>query len=277
MTNLKKKEFIDNLFWISIVVYFLLISFMSDKLNLMLNPNFLNLFLFSPFILIVFPYLFYNFYIDNIIKKKMREVPRLLRDISEKFMSGIDLISSINSLDYEDYYYLKEDIYKFQNSIDWGISVEESFLNFAKRIKDSNFLEEIKLILEAKKIGGNIEILLLELSRKIEKDNKRNKEKEIALFETNFTGYVSFILFLVMFVILYNTLFLELAGAGLESEDARSEEINFILSLFMILSYELAVLSGFIFGFMQETKFSSGAFHIFNLSTICFFIFLLFI
>ena len=278
MNDLKKKELVDNIFWISIVSYSLLIAFLSHRLDLMIDPKALNLVLFSPFVLIVFPYLFYNFYIDKNIKKKMSEVPRFLRDLTDKFISGIDFVSSITSINSEDYYYLKEDVTKFQNSINWGISVEESFLNFAKKIKDPNFLEEVKLILEARKIGGNIEILLTELSSKIEKDNKREKEKKLGLYETNFTGYISFILFLAMIVILYNTLFLELATVGLDDgEIGRSDEVNFVLSLFIILSYELGVLSGFIFGFMQETKFSAGAFHIFNLSTICFFIFLLFI
>ena len=283
MNKNQKKELVDNIFLVAIVFAIMIVIYIVQRYDLLLQPKTLNLILFIPFLCVLFPYLFYISFLDKGIKKKMSEIPRFLRDITDKFIAGSDLVSSITSLNIDDYFYLRDNIKRFQNSIKWGVTFEEAFVKFTKDLKSENFTEEIRLILEAKKIGGNVDILLLELSKKIEKDNKRGEEKKIGLYETNFTGYISFILFLSMIVILYNTLFLELSNVGLtdtgfESTDGEpKEEIRFILSLFIILSYELSVLSGFIFGFMQETKFSAGALHISALSTVSFLIFLVFI
>ena len=251
MNKNQKKELVDNIFLVAIVFAIMIVVYIVQRYDLLLQPKTLNLVLFIPFLCVLFPYLFYISFLDKGIKKKMSEIPRFLRDITDKFIAGSDLVSSITSLNIDDYFYLRDNIKRFQNSIKWGVTFEEAFVKFTKDLKSENFTEEIRLILEAKKIGGNVDILLLELSKKIEKDNKRGEEKKIGLYETNFTGYISFILFLSMIVILYNTLFLELSNVGLtdtgfESTDGEpKEEIRFILSLFIILSYELSVLSGF--------------------------------
>ncbi len=139
------------------------------------------------------------------------------------------------------------------------------------------------LVSEARKVGGHVEKILRELSLKINLENLRNKERRSNLASNTFTGYISFIIFIFIIVLVYNNLFLDLGStlSANEKEANVTEENNSMmliyLTLLMLLTYELAILSGFLFGLMQENDIIAGAPHVVALVIMSFIGFFFFI
>ncbi|MDA3856499.1 MAG: type II secretion system F family protein [Candidatus Woesearchaeota archaeon] len=227
------------------------------------SPVYVNIFLVLPFIIFLTPYLFLSLYGLKRVESKMQVIPRFLRDIVDNVESGMDLISSIKNTVNNEYGVLNEDVKKLFNQISWGIDFDVAMINFAKNIGSSTLKRDLYLVIEARKIGGHVEKILRELSLKIGNENLRTKERRSNLASNTFTGYISFIIFLVIIVMVYKYLFVGITetinpGAGGVSDG----KIETFLSLLTLLSYELAILSGFLFGLMQDNNIINGAPHV---------------
>ena len=266
-----------------IVEYFLLvltiIGFLVTLIfifNNFLNPELINVIFILPFILFLTPYLILKLYDLKTVENKMEIVPRFLRDVVDNVESGTDLISSIKNTTSNEYGILNEDIKKLANQLSWNINFETAILSFANNIGSSDLQRDLALIVEARKVGGHVEKLLRELSQKILIDNLRKKERKSNLSSNTFTGYISFIIFVFIIILVFNSLFIDMAT--LDSEDiSANANIKIYLTLFTLLTYELAILSGFLFGLMQENNIIRGAPHVVGLTFITFIAFFFFI
>lgn len=232
-------------------------------------PHLINIVLVLPFIFFLTPYLVLSLYGIKRVEAKMQVIPRFLRDIVDNVESGMDLISAIKVTTGNEYSVLNEDIRKLSNQLSWGISFEKAFLNFAKNIGSKDLQRDFLLVIEARKIGGHVEIILRELSGKINIDNLRIRERKSNLASNTFTGYISFIIFIFIIILVYNSLFVGVAqnmnGSSEDSSDSNNAtdvKMSIFLSLLTLLSYELAILSGFLFGLMQENNIINGAPHV---------------
>lgn len=247
-------------------------------------PENINIVLALPFVLFLAPYLIMSLYEIKRVESKMEVIPRFLRDIVDNVESGMDLISSIKATVDSEYGVLNEDIKKLVNQLSWGIDFEIAILHFANNVGSMDLKRDFLLVNEARKVGGHVEKILREFSIKISTDNLRRKERRSNLASNTFTGYVSFLIFIFIIVLIYNNLFL---GFGSTIEDSTladpatqvdsSSQTAVYLTLLMLLSYELAILSGFLFGLMQENNIISGAPHVVALTIITFIGFFFFI
>lgn len=252
-------------------------------INNMTYPNSINVVLMLPFILFLAPYLIMSLFKIKRVESKIQIIPRFLRDVVDNVESGMDIISAIKATSENEYSVLNEDIKKLVNQLGWGISFEDAFLNFSKNIGSNDLYRDFLLIIEARKIGGHAEKILRELSIKLNTDNLRNSEIKSNLSSTTFTGYISFMIFILIIVLVYNNLFLGIGSSlGGDQKNAdlaaqNADKMSFFLSLLILLSYELAILSGFLFGLMQENNIIAGAPHVVLLVVITFLGFFFFI
>ena len=163
----------------------------------------------------------------------------------------------------------------FQIDLHWGINMYDALELFAKNIGDASFIRDFKLVIQAQKIGGNVKVILKELASKISIELLREEKRRRDMASVIVTGYISFSIFIFIVVLLFSSLFssMILDGSGGEVGNDRVESYNKNLSLFIILSYELAILSGFLFGFMSSGKFIKGGPHVVFLVLIVFLVF----
>jgi len=270
----KKKNFKNNLDFEKIMKFILLflsiLGFIGALYytftNITESKN-INIVLVLPFIFFLAPYLVLSLFEVKKVESKMQVIPRFLRDVVDNVESGMDLISSIKNTIGNEYAVLNEEIKKLSNQLSWGISFEDAFLNFADNIGSNNLKRDFLLVIEARKVGGHVEKILRELSEKINQDNLRNKERRSNLASNTFTGYISFLIFIGIIILVYNNLFVGIASSLGEAGDDdtsvnNSDKMSIYLSLLMLLSYELAILSGFLFGLMQENNIIAGAPHV---------------
>ena len=242
------------------------------------EPESVNFYLIFPFIFFLFPYIIYSTYRYYTINSKMQSLPRFLRDIVDSMEGGMDLISSIHSTTKTDYGALNYDILKLSNRLHWGVNMYDALNLFGENIGDKSFIRDFNLVIQAQKIGGHVKIILKELSEKIAVENLRTEKRQKDMSSNIVTGYISFGIFTLIVIILFSTLFSSLVFENNYSDTGEDpqelvDSYNENLSLFIILSYELAILSGFLFGFMGKGSFISGGPHVIILVLIVFLIF----
>jgi pilus assembly protein TadC len=265
---------------LTVIGFFFSLYYVINNMN---YPRNVNIVLMLPFIFFLAPYLIIGLYQVKRIEAKMEIIPRFLRDIVDNVESGMDLASAIENTINNEYSVLNDDVRKFANQLSWGIEFEEALLNFSENIGSKTLRRDFLLVSEARKVGGHVEKILRELSLKINMENLRNKERRSNLASNTFTGYISFIIFIFIIVLVYNNLFLDLGStlSANEQEADVTEENNSMmliyLTLLMLLTYELAILSGFLFGLMQENDIIAGAPHVVALVIMSFIGFFFFI
>lgn len=239
--------------------------------NNMLYPRNVNIVIILPFVFFLTPYLIIALYQVKRVESKMEIIPRFLRDIVDNVESGMDIVSAIKNTVNNEYGILNDDVQKFSNQLSWGIDFEQALLNFATNVGSKDLRRDFLLISEARKVGGHVEKILRELSIKISNENLRTSERKSNLASNTFTGYISFIIFILIIILVYNNLFVGLGSTLSANEDdttvteKNNDMMLFYLSLLMLLTYELAILSGFLFGLMQENNIIAGAPHVVGL------------
>jgi len=261
--NINFEDILSPIFLFLTIVGFIFAIFYS--FSYMNNPKYINIYLLLPFIFFLIPYLVLNLFKIKKVEAKMEIIPRFLRDIVDNIESEMDVVSAINNTINNEYITLNADIKKFANQLAWGIDFETAFINFADSIGSKSLKRDFILIIEARKIGGHFEKILRELSEKISTENLRVKERKSNLASNTFTGYISFIIFIFIIILVYNNLFVGFSETnnqlGENSATVNSQTLIF-LSLLTFLSYELAILSGFLFGLMAENNIIAGAPHV---------------
>ena len=281
--NFKVEDIIrDGLLVLAIISFFVAIKFSLDNVDAPFNVNVILAF---PFIFFMTPYLFMSLFALKKVQSKMQVVPRFLRDVVDNVESGMDLISSIKATSNNEYGVLNEDVHKFANQLSWGVEFGEALIKFSDNIGSREFKRDFLLVVEARRVGGHVEKILRELSLKINIENLRNKERKSNLSSNTFTGYISFMIFLMIIILIYNSLFVSIAQSMKQTQTAGGEslvksddgQMQIYLSLFIFLAYELAILSGFLFGLMESNNIISGAPHVVILVVITFIAFFFFV
>lgn len=240
----------------------------------MTEPKLINIYLALPFVLFLTPYLLIGLMGVKKVETKMKSIPRFLRDVVDNVESGMDLVTSIKSTTENEYGILNEDIQKLSNHLAWGIDFDTALTEFGKNVGSSVLKRDLRLVIEARAVGGHAEKILREVSNKISVETLRQKERKDNLSSNTFTGYISFMIFLLIIVLIYNNLFLGIGSAASPTIGGINESLGatqapvaddrtlIYLSLLMLLSYELSILSGFLFGLMQENKIIAGGPHV---------------
>jgi pilus assembly protein TadC len=244
-------------------------------LNHMNEPKLINIYLALPFVVFLVPYLLVGLVAVKRIDAKMVSIPRFLRDVVDNVDSGMDIVTAIKTTTSNEYGTLNKDVKKLSNHLAWGINFDISFLEFAKNVGSSDLERDFRLVIEARNVGGHAEKILRELSSKISTELLRKKERKDNLSSNTFTGYISFIIFLLIIILIYNNLFLGLGNAaagpviegineslGATQAPIADDKTLVYLSLLILLSYELSILSGFLFGLMQENNIVAGGPHV---------------
>lgn len=227
-----------------------------------ISPDIVNILLVTPIIVFLVPYLSLSLFELKRVESKMQVVSRYFRDIVDEVEAGSDIITAFMNSTRNEYGVLNDDIKKLSNQLSWGIDFDTAILNFADNIGSKSLKRDLLLVIEARRVGGHVEQILKELSEKISVENLRVKERKSNLASNTFTGYISFLIFLFIIVLVYNSLFVEL-GSSFEDESSSTDvTLNLYLTLFTLLAYELAILSGFLFGLMQENNLISGSPHV---------------
>jgi archaeal flagellar protein FlaJ len=196
------------------------------------------------------------------------------RDLVESVKSGTPISKSIIQLRTRNYGALTIHVHKMANQLALGFTLNEALKNFAKDTKSKVIARAIGLISEAERAGGKIESILDSVSKSVNQIEVLRKERKAAVSNLVTQGYMIFIVFIVIMLVLeFKILPLvmdlgegEVSGLTGPSVEKMNPE-DFAMPLFIMLLVQ-STFAGLVIGKISEGSVKNGIKHSFILLTI---------
>jgi len=242
---------------ISLVIVIASIAFFRGEKAFML------LIVFS-IIIFALPFLISILEESNIEKENNERFLEFIRNIVENVKAGTPISTSIINVRNQDYGTLTPHVKKLANQISIGIPVKQAFQNFAKTVKGSVIKKAITLISEADRAGGDIEEILESVSESVSEVEKLKKERKSAIYNLVVQGYIIFLIFVVIILIMQFKI-IPLTAEISQSASFDSEKIS--RPLFYLLVAQ-GFFSGLVIGKLAEGEIKAGIKHSFATVTL---------
>lgn len=141
--------------------------------------------------------------LENKTEKENNEMfLEFTRNLAESVKSGTPISRSIINVRSKNYGTLTPYIIKLANQIELGIPVKDALLVFASDVGSKTITRAITLIGEAEKAGGEIEKILDSVAKSVSEIEKLKKERRAAISGLVVQGYIIFLIFIVIMLIL---------------------------------------------------------------------------
>lgn len=232
-----------------------------------------------------FPFFLYLVLETNRVREKDRMFIEFSRNLVESVQAGTPISKSIINVKVKDYGVLNPHVHKLANQISLGIPVKTSLQTFSRDIGSETISKAINIISESEKAGGEIESILESVVTSVSQIDKLKKERRNAMFGLVVQGYIIFLIFIVIMVVMEfkilpiatglttdtdsNEDIQDLAGVGLggiaSGEKASAEELA---KPFLWLLIIQGFFAGLVIGKLSEGSVKSGLKHSFVLVTI---------
>jgi flagellar protein FlaJ len=208
-----------------------------------------------------------------------KNIPRLLRDITEAARSGMTLPKALEEASQRNYGPVSKELEHAISMFSFGASFEDSLMSFARRLKRLCALRFSTTLIEAHQTGGKlIEVLnaSVDLSSSLE---EYKEEQYTSMRPYMMTMYMTTIIFLTMaYVILHQFLAPLCAAAGNTSMQQSGLlggvlDIRYYTSLLFWASVLESIFAGLILGKIVDRALSAGLRHsvILTVATLVFF------
>jgi len=204
------------------------------------------------------------------------------RNLVESVKAGTPISRSILNIRSKDYGSLSPYIQKLANQISLGIPVKTSLETFARDIKSQTITRAVTIISESEKAGGRIEDVLDSVAKSVAQIEKLRKERSAAMYNLIVQGYIIFLIFIVIMLVMqfkilpiasglgetfgeaeagdYGGTFGGLLGMG--GEKATPEQLA---RPFLVLLIVQGFFAGLVIGKLSEGKIQAGLKHSFIL------------
>ena len=226
---------------------------------------------------------FYN-HIKSKRKQEIEEhLPDFLREISSSTSSGMTVFDAIISSAQGDHGKLSPELKMMASQLSWGIPVDESLENFAKRVNTPAIKRIVVTINKALKIGGNTAAVFEAAAKEIDQTKLIEEQRRTEMSMYSIVIFISFFVFLAVILIIDKTIFAAIfdlqskmpAGASVGNSGLAIADVNPVelKNMFLIFVLVQSVGGGLLGGYMMDGKLSSGVRYGFVLVIVSFFVF----
>jgi len=118
------------------------------------------------------------------------------RNLSESVATGTPISKSIINMGKRNYGPLSQHVHKLSNQISLGIPVSRAFQTFANDVNNPVISRVVALISEAERAGGEINKILESVAKSIAEIEKLKKERQAAISNLVVQGYIIFLIFI---------------------------------------------------------------------------------
>jgi len=241
------------------------------------HPDFDN-FLVIGIMVAIFPPAFLDILDRRWRESINRNIVYLIRNVAEAQRTGMTFVRAIEESAKVDYGPLTKELRRAVAQMSWGATYEEALRRMARRIDTPIVYRVVEALIEVGRSGGRISALLDMLSTHIRdlQDLKRERSRQMLPYVGII--YASFFVYIFVVVILFQTVFTQLAEAltaGFLAVRGLNVEAYYIW--FFHMSIIEAAISGLVAGKMGEGAVSAGLKHILVLlaATLAIFIFVI--
>lgn len=234
------------------------------------------------FLIGISPFVFSMIYETKIASQKEEMFLEFARNLVESVKTGTPISKSIINLKKKSYGVLSENIEKLANQISLGISLNFALQTFSKDVNNRSISRALKLIGQAERSGGDIGEILESVAEAVNTSDKLKKERKAAISTLVVQGYIIFIVFMVIILIMQFKILpmvSNIADIGLSGnigignsgggEVSQQELANSFLYLLLIQGF----FSGLTIGKLSEGSIKSGIKHSFALTLLSFLVF----
>jgi len=206
------------------------------------------------------------------------------RNLVESVKTGTPINKSIINVKDKPYGVLSENIKKLANQISLGIPLEKALQTFSRDVKNRAISRALTLIGQAERSGGEIGGILGSVTEAISTVEKLKKERKAAISTLVVQGYIIFLVFIVIILVLQFQILPLLvdiapdlggtAGIGIGSIGGNGAPITQeeISSSFLYLLLAQGFFSGLAIGKLSEGNIKAGVRHSFILMLFAFLI-----
>jgi len=208
-------------------------------------------------------------------KEKEQKFLEFVRDLDENVKSGTPISKSIVNLKKRNYGSLSEHVQKLSNQISLGIPLTKALFSFAKDSKSKVIMRAVGLISEAEKAGGSIDKILDSVANSVNQTENLKKERKAAVYNLVVQGYIIFIVFIIIMLVLQFYILPLTSGLGdvgsLSIKPRSLSPEQFSMPLFAVILVQ-SFFAGLVIGKISEGSLVDGLKHSFILIVLALFI-----
>lgn len=222
------------------------------------------------FVLMLLPFVLANSFESKKYKEKEEKFLEFVRDIVENVKSGTPIGKAILNVQNREYGSLTPHIKKLANQIYLGIPLTSALINFSNDTGSPVIKRAVGLISEAERSGGEIDSILSSVANSVNQTEKLKKEQKSAVFNLVVQGYIIFIIFILIVLVLQHLILPLTENLGSQSfEDLNSTikvntGVNFEGPLIALLLVQ-SLFAGLVIGKISEGNVKEGIKHSFIL------------
>lgn len=219
---------------------------------------------------------------SSVTREKEEMFLEFSRNLVESVKAGTPISRSILNIRTKDYSSLNPYIQKLANQISIGIPLKTAFETFARDIKSPTITRAVTIISESEKAGGRIEDVLDSVAKSVAQIEKLRKERSAAMYNLVVQGYIIFLIFIVIMLVMQFKILPIASGLGTTLGETESSEYSVGFGGLLGLSGEkatpeqlarpflfLLIVQGFfvglVIGKLSEGKIKAGLKHSFIL------------
>ena len=212
--------------------------------------------------------------------KRQKEIElkflEFIRNLVEAVKSGIPIPKGVLQVADKDYGALTPYVKKLAYQIEWGIPMHNALVIFADDTANNVIARSISIIIEADQSGGNIADILQSVSTSVINIKKMKEERRSSIATQVIQGYVVFIIFIFIMLILDLVLFPKLGNLSAELQGSASvlgiqssegEQINLSKIFFSSILIQ-GFFAGLVIGKFSEGNIKNGLIHSLILMTL---------
>lgn len=217
------------------------------------------------------PFVFTIINESTIATEKEEMFLEFTRNLVESVKTGTPISKSILNARNKPYGVLGDHIKKLANQISLGIPLGTALQIFSKDVNNKVITRAITLIGQAEKRGGDIGEILESVAEAVSTSDKLKKERKAAISTLVVQGYIIFLVFIVIVLVMQFKIIPLVSGisgegaAGLGFSAGESIDQKEISNSFLYLLLIQGFFSGLTIGKLSEGSIKSGIKHSFAL------------
>lgn len=221
-------------------------------------------------IVIVLPFVISVIIESGSQKEKEEKFLEFARDLVENVKSGTPVNRAVMNLAKRDYGELTAHVQKLANQLSLGIPLTEGLANFAIDIKSHTISRAVSLISEAERSGGEIDTILESVANSVNQTEELKKERKSSIFNLVVQGYIIFIVFIIIMLVLEFKILPLTADIGSVGDlnTGGGGSMGDLSAPLMWLILTQSLFTGLVIGKLAEGNFKAGVKHSFILIAI---------
>lgn len=243
------------------------------------GEKYFSLFLGLGVLIGVLPILMRILHENKVNAEKEEMFLEFTRNLVESVKTGTPISRSIINMRNKNFGYLTPHIQKLANQISLGIPLNKALKYFSEDVNNRSIARSLTLIGQAERAGGDIGEILEAVAGAVSMSDKLKKERKAAISSLVSQGYIIFLVFIVIILVLQFKIIpmvsgisevggsLGFGGGGIQDVDAEQKNIS---NAFLYLILVQGFFTGLTIGKLAERNIKAGVKHSFGLMFLSF-------